>query len=60
MSATLSVDRHAALHREIVMAERMASIALATAKDKTASQVAAEVSARAMASLKDRKGTRDQ
>lgn len=60
MSATLTIDRHAALHREILLAERMASIALATMQGKTASQVAAEVSARAIASLRDRKDTRNQ
>jgi len=57
---SLTVERHAALHREILREERQATVALTLSRGKTAAQVAAEVSARAMASLKTRKENRDQ
>jgi hypothetical protein len=52
VSRRVSIDRHAALHREILHAERMATYALATMKGKTAEQVAAEVASRAVDALK--------
>lgn len=55
MKASLSINRHARLHAELVHAERLASYTLTAIRGRTASEVAAEVAARAIAALRDKR-----
>ena len=60
-SIALTVDRHARLHGAILQAERLATYTLTAIRGRTASEVAAEVAARAIQSLRSKtstKGTR--
>ena len=56
-SIALSVDRHARLHGAILQAERLATYTLTTIRGRTASEVAAEVAARAIQSLRSKTST---
>ena len=56
-SLALSVDRHARLHGAILQAERLAAFTLTTIRGRTASEVAAEVAARAIQSLRSKTST---
>jgi hypothetical protein len=51
--SVLSIDRHASLRREIAAAERAAAAELAK-RQKTASDLAAAVAARAIAALRSK------
>jgi hypothetical protein len=53
-SIALSVDRHARLHGAILQAERLAALTLTTIRGRTASEVAAEVAAKAIQSLRSK------
>ena len=53
-SIALSVDRHARLHGAILQAERLATHALTAIRGRTASEVAAEVAARAIEALRSK------
>ena len=55
MSAPLTVERHARLHSAMIQAERMASYTLTAIRGRTASEVAAEVAARAIAALRSKR-----
>ena len=56
-SIALSVDRHARLHGAILQAERLATYTLTAIRGRTASEVAAEVAARAIQSLRSKAST---
>ena len=56
-SIALSVDRHARLHGAILQAERLAASTLTTIRGRTASEVAAEVAARAITALRAKTST---
>ena len=56
-SIALSVDRHARLHGAILQAERLATYTLTAIRGRTASEVAAEVAARAIQSLRSKTST---
>ena len=56
-SLALSVDRHARLHGAILQAERLATYTLTAIRGRTASEVAAEVAARAIQSLRSKAST---
>ena len=53
-SIALTVDRHARLHGAILQAERLAAFTLTTIRGRTASEVAAEVAARAITALRSK------
>ncbi len=52
----LTVERHERIHGALIQAERLAAYALATIRGRTAEEVAAEVAARALASLRQKGG----
>ena len=57
VSNALTVDRHARLQGAILQAERLATYTLTTIRGRTASEVAAEVAARAIQSLRSKTST---
>jgi len=56
MRSPLTVEKHDRLHGAILQAERLAAYALTTIRGRTASEVAAEVAARAIQSLREKGG----
>ena len=59
-SNTLSVDRHARLHGAILQAERLAAFTLTTIRGRTAEEVAVEVAARVIHSLRSKTSTSER
>jgi hypothetical protein len=53
-SIALSVDRHARLHSALIQAERAAAYACAAIRGRTAEEVAVEVAARVVNSLRSK------
>ena len=56
-SIALSVDRHARIHSALIQAERLATYTLTAIRGRTASEVAAEVAARAITALRSKTST---
>jgi hypothetical protein len=54
MRSPLTIEKHARLHGAILQAERLAAFTLTTIRGRTASEVAAEVAARAIQSLRSK------
>ena len=54
VSIALSVDRHARLHGAILQAERLAASTLTTIRGRTAEEVAVEVAAKVIHSLRSK------
>ena len=53
-SIALSVDRHARIHSALIQAERLAAYTLTTIRGRTAEEVAVEVAARVIHSLRSK------
>jgi hypothetical protein len=54
MRSPLTVEKHDRMHSALVHAERLAAYTLTTIRGRTASEVAAEVAARAIRSLREK------
>lgn len=57
LKAPLSIEDHSRLHSALIQAERAACYTLTTIRGRTASEVAAEVAARAIQSLRSKTST---
>ena len=57
MRSPLTIETHDRLHGAILQAERLATYTLTTIRGRTASEVAAEVAARAIQSLRSKTST---
>jgi hypothetical protein len=57
MSRPLTIEDHSRLHSALIQAERAACYALAAIRGRTASEVAAEVAARAITALRSKAST---
>lgn len=54
MNPRFTIDQHDRAHRALVHAERLAALTLTAIRGRTASEVAAEVAARAVQALREK------